>query len=74
MDKRDADLMTVATCAEVLGVSEITVRRRLSAGELRSIRLGTGKNAPVRIGRGDLDAFLTECSRAHEHIERGTTR
>ena len=64
----DVDLLTVGECADVLRVSPITIRRRLSAGELRGIRLGTSKNAPVRIGRGDLDAFIAECSRARARL------
>ncbi|MCZ0811411.1 MAG: helix-turn-helix domain-containing protein [Pseudomonadota bacterium] len=45
---------TVKDVAELLKVSEVTVRRWIKDGELRAIDIGKG----WRIGPGDLDAFL----------------
>lgn len=45
---------TVKNVADLLKVSEVTVRRWIKDGELRAIDIGKG----WRIGSGDLDAFL----------------
>jgi excisionase family DNA binding protein len=47
---------TVREVAELLKVSEATVRRWIREGELRAIDIGKG----WRIGSGDLDAFLED--------------
>ena len=47
---------TVKDVADLLKVSEVTVRRWIKDGELRAIDIGKG----WRIGPGDLDTFL-EC-------------
>ena len=63
MTTRDADsLMTVAKCADVLGVSEITIRRRVADGSLRSLRVGRGPGATIRIDPADLTKFVVECT------------
>jgi len=61
---------TVKDVADLLKVSEVTVRRWIKDGELRAIDIGKG----WRIGPDDLDAFLeghatrpaTEMSRADD--------
>ncbi len=45
---------TVKEVADLLKVSEVTVRRWIKDGELRAIDVGKG----WRIGSDDLDAFL----------------
>jgi excisionase family DNA binding protein len=52
-------LLTVAETAERLGVSEITVRRRVYEGELGAVKLGRSPGAPVRISEDDLEAWLS---------------
>lgn len=47
---------TVKDVADLLKVSEVTVRRWIKDGELRAIDIGKG----WRIGSGDLDAFLED--------------
>ncbi|MGM0583158.1 MAG: helix-turn-helix domain-containing protein [Pseudomonadota bacterium] len=47
---------TVREVAELLKVSEATVRRWIRDGELRAIDIGKG----WRIASGDLDAFLED--------------
>ena len=73
-DSNPAGLLSVRDAAAALGVSPITIRRRISDGTLHVYRLGTSAKAPIRIGQADLAAFVTESTRAHEHMERGTTR
>jgi excisionase family DNA binding protein len=51
-------LLTVAEVARLARLSERTVRRRIAAGELPAVRLGTGSRAPVRIGADELAAFV----------------
>jgi excisionase family DNA binding protein len=45
---------TVKDVADLLEVSEVTVRRWIKDGEPRAIDIGTG----WRIGSGDLEAFI----------------
>lgn len=54
---------TVKEVADLLKVSEVTVRRWIKEGELRAIDIGKG----WRISPGDLDAFL----KGHETCPEG---
>jgi excisionase family DNA binding protein len=50
----DAELVSIAQAAELLGLSRDTVRRLLAVGELASVRIG----AAVRIPRADVDRLV----------------
>ena len=54
MKKRDLRLFTVDYLAEHLSVSDKSIRRWISTGELPHHRLGTS----IRVSEEDLDAFL----------------
>jgi len=60
---------TVKDVADLLKVSEVTVRRWIKAGELRAIDIGKG----WRIGSGDLDAFLENHATRPATILNGAT-
>ncbi|UGS38940.1 helix-turn-helix domain-containing protein [Capillimicrobium parvum] len=60
MDERQADLLTIRQVAGRLGLSPLSVRRRISSGELPAIRLGDSDSAPLRVAREDLDAYVAE--------------
>jgi excisionase family DNA binding protein len=51
-------LLTVGEVADRLGVSTRTVRRRIESGELPAVRLGSSRQAPVRIDADELDGWL----------------
>src|SRR3954452_16950504 len=51
------DYPSVAQVAMTLGVSALTVRRRIAAGELPAIKLG-GPGASVRVPRRALEMWL----------------
>ncbi|MBA2631080.1 MAG: helix-turn-helix domain-containing protein [Thermoleophilaceae bacterium] len=50
--------LTVATVAEMLAVSEPTVRRRIASGEIPAVRLSTAGRGAVRIPADGLEAWL----------------
>lgn len=50
--------LTVARVAELLSVSELTVRRRIATGEIPAVRLGAAGRAAVRIPEDALEAWL----------------
>lgn len=50
-------LLTVAQVARRLNVSEVTVRRRVRAGELPAVQLGGPKTA-IRVAEDELAAWL----------------
>ncbi len=50
--------LTVATVAELLSVSELTVRRKIATGEIPAVKLSTAGRGAVRIPEDDLDAWL----------------
>ena len=52
------DYLTVATVAELLSVSELTVRRRIASGEIPAVRLSTAGRGAVRIPADGLEAWL----------------
>jgi len=49
-------LMDIGEVARILGVSKITIRRKVSAGELPCIRLTRG--GPMRFDPRDLERFI----------------
>jgi len=51
-------LLTVAEAAEELRVSEMTVYRLISSGDLPTSDIGTGKRARTRITRKALEEFI----------------
>jgi excisionase family DNA binding protein len=51
-------LLTVEQVAERLQVSKWSVYRRIEAGELPAIRLGSTNRAPLRISERELQAWL----------------
>jgi excisionase family DNA binding protein len=50
-------LLTVRETAEMLGVDEKTVRRRIAEGEIPAYRLG-GKGEAIRVAADELEAWL----------------
>jgi excisionase family DNA binding protein len=50
-------LLTVREVASALGVSEVTVRRRIDAGELGALQLG-GKGTALRVPASELAQFV----------------
>jgi excisionase family DNA binding protein len=50
-------LLTVREVARALGVSEVTVRRRIETGELPARQLG-GPGTSIRVDAGELQAWL----------------
>ncbi len=54
----EISLLTVAEAAEFLRVSPITVYRRVEAGELPAVRVGSGPRAPVRIASDELMRYV----------------
>jgi excisionase family DNA binding protein len=51
-------LLGIAEVARLLSVSKITIRRKVSAGELPCIRLTKG--GPLRFDPRDVEKFVTE--------------
>lgn len=41
-----------------VSLSNRTVRRRIADGEIPAVKLGQGPNAPVRVDRAELEAWL----------------
>lgn len=56
METNVRELLQVREAADELGVTTTTVRRHITDGELRALRLGS--NGRYRIARDDLEAFL----------------
>ncbi len=51
-------LLNIAEVARLLAVSTITVRRKVSAGELASVRLTKG--GPLRFTQADVEKFIQQ--------------
>lgn len=51
-------VLTIAEAAEELRVSEMTVYRLISAGDLDTCDVGTGRRARTRIPRAALEAYV----------------
>lgn len=57
------DYLTPGETADLLRVSERTVRRRAESGELPGVRVGDGPRAPLRIRSDALAGFLRPAAR-----------
>ncbi|MCX6399445.1 MAG: excisionase family DNA-binding protein [Propionibacteriales bacterium] len=42
-------LVSLEEAADYLGVAVLTIRRRISSGELAAFRVGSGPKAPIRV-------------------------
>jgi excisionase family DNA binding protein len=51
-------LLTVAEAARWTRLSEKTVRRRIAAGDLLAVRVGSSPRAPIRVPADELEAWL----------------
>jgi excisionase family DNA binding protein len=51
-------LLRVDQVARRLGCSQQTVYRRVSTGQLRALRLGSGKKAPIRVDSVELERWI----------------
>jgi excisionase family DNA binding protein len=51
-------LLSLPEVAARLNVSEATVRRKIEAGDIPAVRLGTGPQAPVRVDPDELERWL----------------
>ena len=52
-------LLNIAEVSKLLSVSKITIRRKVSAGELPCIRLSKG--GPMRFDLRDVEKFVEKC-------------
>ena len=59
-DELAAKLLTVAEVAERLQVSLWTAYRKIEAGLIPAVRLGSGKRAPIRVSEAELERWLFE--------------
>ncbi|WFR71414.1 helix-turn-helix domain-containing protein [Prescottella defluvii] len=50
--------VSMAEAARRIGVSRVTIHKRVRDGELPAFRVGTGRGAAVRIKVSDLEALL----------------
>jgi excisionase family DNA binding protein len=64
-------LMTVAEVADFLRLHPNTVRAKIAAGEIPSLRLGAGPMAPLRIPRDQLDAKLSAGLSSFRPVDAG---
>lgn len=51
-------LLNTEEAANVLGVHQQTIRNWAREGKIKSVRLGTGKNSPLRFDPGDLEEYV----------------
>lgn len=56
--KERQQLMTITQVADYLQVNELTIRRRVAAGQLPAYKMG---NKLLRFRPEDVDALLTPC-------------
>lgn len=56
------ELLTVKDVARICKVHEVTVRRHIAAGKLRSVRIGRA----VRVRPEDLESYADDAGSAHE--------
>ena len=52
------EFLTINEVADLLRVSESTVRSYIRNGQLPCLKLGKGRSAAVRIRRSDIDALV----------------
>jgi len=62
-------LLTVGEVAARLRVSRPTVYRRIAAGEIPVLRLGSGPRAPLRVDGAELETWLCDLARAPQAAE-----
>lgn len=48
--------ISITQAAEILGLGNLAVRRRIARGELAAYRLGTGPRAPIRLDLAEVVA------------------
>lgn len=53
-----ADLLTAKETAVMLGLTPATIRRKVAAGEIPAVRLGTRPRAPIRVPADELEEWL----------------
>ena len=58
--KGEEKLLTIHEVAKRLKLSYITIWRWTREGRLKTVKLGQGKKAPVRIPESELKRFLEE--------------
>jgi excisionase family DNA binding protein len=54
-------LLTIREAADVLRVSESTIRNAVGSGRLRAFRFGV-RGGSIRIGRADLEDYMASCA------------
>jgi excisionase family DNA binding protein len=54
----DHEFMTITEVADLLRVSESTVRSYIRKGQLPCLKLGDGRSSAVRIRRSDIDGLV----------------
>jgi excisionase family DNA binding protein len=52
-------LLTIPEVAERVRVSRSTIRRRIDAGEIPAVKLGSTPQAPVRVDEQELERWIT---------------
>jgi excisionase family DNA binding protein len=71
-------LLSPQRIAEILDVSEVSVRRWISNGQLEAVRLGDGPNPHLRVSGSALAGFLRSTRQveravaSHSGVERAT--
>ena len=55
---QDGGLLTVRQAAEFLQISPATCHRRATLGDIPCVRLWTGRRAPLRFRRDELERWL----------------
>lgn len=64
IENQPPELMTVEQAAELANVSRATLYRRVAAGEVEAVKIGSGPKAPIRIPRTSfLDWIFAEPTR-----------
>ena len=64
-------LLTIREAADVLRVSESTIRNAIGSGRLRAFRFGV-RGGSIRIGRADLEDYMASCATAAQPTGRAT--
>ena len=66
-------LLTIREAADVLRVSESTIRNAIGSGRLRAFRFGV-RGGSIRIGRADLEDYMASCATAAQPAGRACGR
>jgi excisionase family DNA binding protein len=59
MHQGNPHLLTVKEAAQLLRLTEWSVRAKVTSGQLPALRLGDGPRAPIRISARALDDWLS---------------